>query len=198
MKLDTKTKVSIILGAIVSCGMAIELLGLTSSSKATAASGPIKIIHQPPDVRSLPVTSDFMTISVSVENTRDTDLKVRLVGARDGRFLDVMLPAGQFNTEDLPTYEVKIPAPAAVFSYQFIVHQPDGSLVPSRRFTVQRPCVQNYKVDVSNEGNDASIRREMAELVARQSQLARDVKDYEAALKIIDDLKTSVPSDGDA
>jgi len=136
-----------------------------------------------------------MTISVSLENTRSTNLKVRLVGSRDGRYLDVMLPPGQFNVDDLPTYEVKIPAPAAVLSYQFIIHQPDGSLVPSKRFTVQRPCVQNYVVNVPDDRGDASFRREIAILVAKQHKLAQEVKSYEAALKIIDDLKASLPND---
>jgi len=197
MKLDSKAKViTTLMGLVVACGSIIELFGVISPSVATEAVEPLQIVHQPPDVQSLPVAADFMTISVSVANTRETGLKVRLVGARDGRYLDIMLPKGRLNAEDLPTYEVKIPAPSAVLTYQFIIHQPDGSLVPSRRYTVQRPCVQNYKVDVSEE--EGAFKREMSELVSRQNQLARDVKNYEAALKVLEELKVSVPSEGGA
>jgi hypothetical protein len=105
-----------------------------------------------------------------------------------------MFPPGEFNVDDLPTYVVQVPAPAAVLTYQFIVHQPDGTLVTSKRFTVQRPCIQTFRAAAPAEGSsDASSRREMAELVAQHKRLELEIKNLEAALVIVDDLKKSFP-----
>lgn len=167
---------------------------LTTYTSATAQSAPkVTILHKTPDARSLPLTSNWMPIAVELANTKATDLKIRLVGARDGRFIDIALPAGALNEEDRPLYKVEVPAPAATMSYQFIVHQPDGQLSTTKRFTIQRPCVQNFKVEVAGDDSDAQFRREVSELVAKAKVYERDRANLDAAAKVVEEIRLNLP-----
>ena len=168
------------------------VIGLGSLCEAQSASK-VGILHKTPDTRTLPLTSNWMPIAVELTNTKATDLKIRLVGARDGRFIDIALPNGALNEEDRPLYTVEVPAPAATMSYQFIVHQPDGQLSTTNRFTIQRPCVQNFKVEVAGDDSDAQFRREVATLVAKAKQHERDRANLEAASKVLEEIKNNLP-----
>jgi hypothetical protein len=155
--------------------------------------GRVAVLHKSPDPKSIPLTSNWMPIAIELTNTKATDLKVRMVGARDGRFVDIVFPNGILNEEDRPLYQIEVPAPAATMSYQFIVHQPDGQLTTSNRFVVQRPCIQNFKVEVAGNSNDAEFRRQVGELVSKAKILERDRANFDAAAKILDELKKNIP-----
>jgi len=176
---------------------ALLLVASTIESSCTAfatdGSQRISVMHTAPDGRSLPATANWVVISVELTNTVATDLKVRLVGSRDGKFIDIAFPQGALNKADHPTYEIEIPAPAAALTYQFIVHQPNGELVTSKRFAVERPCIQNFKVEVAGDVSDAPFRKKVTELVAKAKILERDRANYEGALKILEDLKNHLP-----
>ena len=70
-----------------------------------------------------------MQLTVELVNSRDVEAKIRLVGSRDGRFMDIAFPLGALNKLDHAEFSVSIPAPLAAMTYQFVVHQPDGSLI---------------------------------------------------------------------
>ncbi len=180
---------------LLSISLASAVLPFRSISlgAAVALEQKIDVLHKAPDGKSLPTTANWMLLSVELTNTVSTDLKVRLVGSRDGRFMDVVFPSGALNAADRPTYQVEIPAPAATMSYQFIVHQPDGRLVSSRRFIIERPCIQNFKVEVTGSDSDSSFRKDVSQLVAKAKILERDRANYEAALKILEELKSNIP-----
>lgn len=173
-------------------GVAYALLGGTAPSLAQNQ-GRVAVLHKSPDPKSLPLTSNWMPIAIELTNTKATDLKVRMVGARDGRFVDIVFPQGILNEEDRPLYQIEVPAPAATMSYQFIVHQPDGELTTSNRFVVQRSCVQNFKVEVAGDSSDAEFRRQVGELVSKAKVLERDRANFDAAAKILDELKKNIP-----
>ncbi len=173
-------------------GVACTLLGIHTASPALSQEK-VNVLHKSPDPKSLPLTSNWMPIAIELTNTKATDLKVRMVGARDGRFVDIVFPHGILNEEDRPLYQIEVPAPAATMSYQFIVHQPDGQLTTSNRFVVQRSCVQNFKVEIAGDSSDADFRRQVGELVSKAKILERDRANFDAAAKILDELKKNIP-----
>ena len=134
-----------------------------------------------------------MPVSVQLENSSDVDVKIRLVGSRDGRFMDIAFPMGVLNETDRPTYTIQLPAPVAAMTYQFVIHQKSGDLSLTDKFIVKRNCVQNYKVEVPESLPSAEFRKEVANLVAKARSLERDTHNLETAIKLIDTLKKDIP-----
>lgn len=134
-----------------------------------------------------------MPIAVQLENSSDVDIKIRLVGSRDGRFMDIAFPMGILNASDRPTYTIQIPSPVAAMTYQFITHQRSGDLTLSDKFTVKRNCVQNFKVEVPEGIPSAEYRKQMAGLVAQARSLERDTQNLDTAIKLLDALKKDIP-----
>ncbi len=160
---------------------------------ADAAPRPaIAIAHTVPSSSEIPPVGSMLRIQVSLRNTIDIETRVRLVGSKDGRFIDIAFPQGALNAQDLPTFSTEIPSPIAAMTYQFIVHQRDGSLTASPKFTIKRACIQNFRVDVPDNGGTADFRREMASLVAKSNRLDRDNKSLDASLKLLEEMKSSL------
>jgi hypothetical protein len=134
-----------------------------------------------------------MPVSVQLENASDVDIKIRLVGSRDGRFMDIAFPMGVLNMSDRPTYTIQIPAPTAAMTYQFIVHQRSGDLTLSEKFTVKRNCIQNFRVDVPENLPSAEYRKEVATLVSQARSLERDTQNLDTALKLLEALRQDLP-----
>ena len=168
----------------------------TATSKqggADTTSGPaITIAHTVPSSSDIPPVGSMLRMQVSLRNTIDIETRVRLVGSKDGRFMDIAFPQGALNAQDLPTFSTDIPSPVAAMTYQFIVHQRDGSLTASPKFTLKRACIQNFRVDVPDSGGTADFRREMASLVAKSNRLDRDNKSLDASLKLLEEMKGSL------
>ena len=154
---------------------------------------PILLRHQPTETHQLPSAGTLMPIAVQLENSSDVDIKIRLVGSRDGRFMDIAFPMGVLNTSDRPTYTIQIPAPVAAMTYQFITHQRSGDLTLSDKFIIKRNCVQNFKVEVPEGIPSAEYRKEMGNLVAKARLLERDTQNLETAIRLLDALKKDVP-----
>jgi len=141
----------------------------------------------------LPPAGRLMPIAVQLENSSDVDIKIRLVGSRDGRFMDIAFPMGVLNTSDRPTYTIQIPAPVAAMTYQFITHQRSGDLTLSDKFTIKRTCIQNFKAEISEGSPSAEYRKGMVSLVAKARSLERDTHNLETAIKLLDALKKDIP-----
>jgi hypothetical protein len=179
------TALPIILGTIaLVCGSSV---GLTEEIPTD-----VRLQHQPTETHQLPQAGTLIPISVTLANSSDVDIKIRLVGSRDGRFMDIAFPMGVLNATDRPTYTINIPAPVAAMSYQFVVHQKSGDLTLSDKFIVKRNCVQNFKVEVPESIPSAEYRKEVASLVAKARSLERDTRNLETAIKLLDSLKRDI------
>lgn len=161
------------------------------SSESTAAPR-IEILHSPLKSNDIPPVGSLMRIQFTLTNTVDIESKIRLVGSKDGRFIDLAFPQGALNSGDRPVFSVEIPSPVAVMTYQFILHQKDGSLSTTPKYTVKRDCIQNFQVDVPDDGSTTTFRREMASLVAKAHSLDRDNKSLESSLKLVEQMKASL------
>lgn len=187
-------------GVVVSWGVAtlaalflIGVLLVEGVSAQEQTNQPIRLRHKPTETHQLPQAGTLMPLTVQLENSSDVDIKIRLVGSRDGRFMDIAFPMGVLNASDRPTYTIQIPAPVAAMTYQFITHQRSGDLTLSEKFIIKRNCVQNFKVEVPEGDPSTEYRKEMAGLVARARSLERDTHNLEAAIKLLDALKKDIP-----
>ncbi len=150
----------------------------------------IEVLHTPLNGAEIPPVGSLMRIQVLLTNTIDIESKLRLVGAKDGRFIDIAFPQGALNHSDKAAFVAEIPSPIAAMSYQFIVHQKDGTLSSSRTFTIKRPCIQNFTVKVADDKSTTSFRREIASLVTEANRLERDNKSLESSLKLVEEMRS--------
>jgi hypothetical protein len=153
---------------------------------------PITVVHRPPSVDRIPAIGTLMSIQVELRNTFDIESKIRLVGSKDGRFIDIAFPRGALNSADQPTFKVEIPSPIAAMTYQFVIHQRDGSLSASERFVIKRKCIQNYAVSVPEDAPNAEFRREVSNLVSQAKNLERDTASLESSLRLLEQIKSSL------
>jgi len=153
---------------------------------------PITVAHQPPRVDAIPAIGTLMPIQVELRNTFDIESKIRLVGSKDGRFIDIAFPRGALNSADQPTFKIEIPSPVAAMTYQFVIHQRDGSLSASERFVIKRRCIQNYTVAVPEDAPNAEFRREVSSLVSQAKNLERDTASLESSLRLLEQIKSSL------
>lgn len=173
--------------------LALLFLPHTQVIAADEVAPSVRLKHQPVETHQLPAAGTLIPISVQLENSSDVDIKIRLVGSRDGRFMDIAFPMGVLNETDRPTYTLQIPAPVAAMTYQFVIHQKSGDLSLTDKFIVKRNCVQNYTVEVPESLPSAEFRKEVANLVAKARSLERDTHNLETALKLLDALKKDIP-----
>lgn len=152
----------------------------------------VTLLHQAPSANEIPPLGTLMRLQVELRNTVDIATKIRLVGSKDGRFIDIAFPKGALNPADHPTFIVEIPSPVAALTYQFVMHQPDGSITTSNRYVLKRKCIQNFTVNVPDSSPSAAYNREVATLVARSKELERDTASLEASLKLLEEMKVSL------
>jgi len=176
--------------------VAPALLLLTCSSHAFAQESTdtrrIALLHRAPLPSTIPPVGSLMQVRVETLNTVDITTKIRLVGAKDGRFIDIAFPKGKLNSADHPTYTVDVPAPVAAMTYQFVLHQPDGSITTSEKFIVKRPCIPHFKIAEPDDTSTAAYNKEIATLVARSKELELETASLETSLKLAEEMKAAL------
>jgi hypothetical protein len=80
-----------------------------------------------------------------------------------------------------------------MLSYQFVIHQPDGTLTSTPQFTLKRSCIQTFKVDVADTQKDSSFKRDVATLVAKARTLEQETSNLDTALRLLDEIKSNLP-----
>ncbi len=164
-----------------------------SYAQPTEAQGnSVQVLHRPIDSKTIPPIGSPMRLEIELLNTYDIASAIRLIGAKDGRFIDIAFPRGALNAADRPTFQLEIPSPVAAMTYQFVIHQRDGSLSSSEKFTIKRDCIQNFKVAVPEDAANAEFRREVSTLVSQAKILERDTASLESSLKLLEDIKSSL------
>lgn len=191
----TTLKIISISTRVCACVLWSTTLGssLLTTTVSAAQEKPIEVVHKPLSGSGLPTAAATMPIVIELRNTKSIDRKIRLVGTRDGKLLDIVFPLGTLNMADAATYKLDIPAPIALMSYQFVVHQADGSLTTTGRYVVKRPCIQTFKVDPAEGQKDGAFRREVGTLVSKSRTLEQETTNLETAQKLLEEIKTLLP-----
>ena len=172
----------------------IALLSYSPGGVAQESDAPrrIALIHRAPLPSMIPPVGSLMQIKVETLNTVDITTKIRLVGAKDGRFIDIAFPKGKLNSVDHPTYSVDVPTPIAAMTYQFVLHQPDGSITTSEKFIVRRPCIPHFKIAEPEAASTAAYNKEIATLVARSKELELETASLESSLRLVEEMKVAL------
>lgn len=178
---------------VVACAPCLLLCAVAEPEVAQASSvTKLQLGHRQPDMAKIALPGSPMQLTVELVNSRDIEAKVRLVGSRDGRFMDIAFPLGSLNKLDHAEFSLSLPAPLAAMTYQFVIHQPDGSLSTSARYLIKRPCIQNFRVEVSKDDPSARVKHELGTLIAKSKSLERDTQNLEAAVKALKDITASL------
>ncbi|MEY4700023.1 MAG: hypothetical protein RL326_210 [Pseudomonadota bacterium] len=178
-------------------GVLAVMIALSPSapdSVAQDSDGPrrITLVHRAPLPSTIPPLGSLMQIKVETLNTVDITTTIRLVGAKDGRFIDIAFPKGKLNSADHPMYSIDVPAPIAAMTYQFILHQPDGSITTSEKFIVKRPCIPHFKIAEPDKVSTAAYNKEIATLVAKSKELELETLSLESSLKLVEEMKIAL------
>ena len=190
--MNYRSKVKLIFAFGFLCLNALVVSPTAGQQQDDATNLPITVVHRAPSVDTIPAIGTLMPIQVELRNTFDIESKIRLVGSKDGRFIDIAFPRGALNSADQPTFKIEIPSPIAAMTYQFVIHQRDGSLSASERFVIKRKCIQNYAVAVPEDAPNAEFRREVSSLVSQAKHLERDTASLESSLKLLEQIKSSL------
>lgn len=159
----------------------------------TASDQKITSYHKPMRSSEIPPMGHEMQLRVVLQNTSNIETNLRLVGSKDGKFIDLAFPIGTINYESKPEFTLRMPAPFVEMSYQIVVHQPDGSITTSKQFFIQRACLEDYQIAIPENSKSKQYRSEVAQLVGRAKQLEDESHALEQALSIIEGMK-SAPS----
>lgn len=147
--------------------------------------------HVPISPAEIPPMGREMQLRVVLDNTSNIETNLRLVGAKDGRFIDLAFPIGTINYESKPEFVIQLPAPFAEMSYQIVIHQPDGTITASKQFSIQRPCLEDYQIAIPEDSKSKRYRGEVAQLVAKAKRLEDESRALEQALSIVETMKSS-------
>jgi hypothetical protein len=180
------------LGALISVLSTITPLVSVSVAQESDTPRRITLVHQAALPSTIPPVGNLMQIKVETLNTVDITTKIRLVGAKDGRFIDIAFPKGRLNSADHPTYTIDVPTPIAAMTYQFILHQPNGSITTTEKYIVRRPCIPHFKVAEPDSSSTAAYNKEIATLVAKSKELELETTSLESSLKLVEEMKTTL------
>jgi hypothetical protein len=146
--------------------------------------------HVPMIDTDIPPVGHAMDIAVSLRNTINVQTKVRLVGSKDGRYIDLAFPMGKISKSGHPEYVLHMPAPLVAMSYQIIVHQPDGRVTTSKQFSIQRTCIEDFQIEIPSNSNTKEYKSEVASLVSTATRLEHESHALEQALEIVRAMET--------
>jgi hypothetical protein len=149
-----------------------------------AETSTIGINHSPPSAAELPAPGQPIKLTFQLSGTKNFELRVRALVNRDGKFLDVPFPAGSVDLKDSPTFTTTIHAPLQSIGYQFLVYTPDGSVVSSKQYSIQRKCRPNIELTQVPDplGDDPYLLSTVAE------GLEKEVRSYRTVERLLQDL----------
>lgn len=147
------------------------------------------LIHQPIPVEALPFPGSAMTLSVTMLNSRDSQLTVRGYIVRDGKLMS--LPLSDYSVDDLDriVYSATINAPLAELNYYFVLLGPNGVVSTSERYSLRRPCLPAVDtIDLKIPANTPAKTR-LKLLQQQATGLQDELQNYETTVKLLEELK---------
>lgn len=169
--------------------LALAIL-LLSVAPADAQKAPKKVnlVHAPSKATDLPAPGAPLTISVTLENTRSSKLKVIGFFTRDGKLMEKNLTDFSTNNRDQLVFSTSIFSPLAELNYQFVLLDGKNVVATSRRYVVRRECIpiiDSLKTDPTDvQGNEAPTA-----LQNHATVLQNEVNNLESALNILEELR---------
>lgn len=147
------------------------------------------LAHRPLHAEELPFPGSTMTLSVTLLNSRDSQLSVRGYIVRDGKLLDIPLNDYSVDDADRIVYSASINAPLAELNYYFVLLGPKGVVNSSERYSIRRDCLPAVDtIDLKIPANTPAKTR-LNMLQKQATGLQDELQNYETAVKLLEELK---------
>ena len=178
------------------CKSSIKILLLSILLAITpliaSAQGSIQISHQTYAPESLPEPGTPLALSVTLSNTRALGYNLRTYMEIDGKHIPIATAKPQLDALDRPSYKVFAYSPLAGMSYMFAAEAPDGSIAASRSFSVQRACVPPVSIVSPKMDESPEAKANIENKIVRVKKLEAELKQYERALILGDELRHTI------
>ena len=162
---------------------------------AAQAPESLELMHKAVTPEKLPFPGQKLSLVLTVNGTRDTKRRVRMIGAIDGHFMELPATRSSPNERDQPVFEFDTVAPIAEIAYQFVVYASDGSIASiSPRYFARRNCLPRLELDPIEPVVSGQPKERLINLVAQVNSLGDELASYDAALASIEALRTKLGS----
>lgn len=148
----------------------------------------ITINHTAMKPGELPYPGAELRISVTLGNTRNSQLILKGFFVKDGKVMEQDLDYFSTDNREQLVYSTTITSPLAELNYQFVLMDKGQVLSSSPRYTLRRQCLP----DVSGVALDDTGTQDLnvvERLQLQASKIQDEVQNFEKALSILDELK---------
>ena len=137
-----------------------------------------------PPIDTIPVMSRFRF------NTNDVSIQVRTFATIDGRLIELTPSKAYLNKDDYPEYVIETHAPHVSMSYFFLAYSPDGQVIRSEDYMLQRPCVPSLEPASAELSKDLKKGQDrLIEMVHKNWAIEDELKAYSHAKLLLESIK---------
>lgn len=165
--------------------------GKQNASAPGSSQAPARLVisHRQPKPQDLPYPGQILNLIAQIENTKKTDMDLRLFATHDGRALELQALPGYLDKYDLPTYEIPIHAPKFNISYQFVLTGRDGeALATTKRFSIERACLPNLNLAQPEISKEITGEARLERVSAEVENLQNDLDGYRRVREVLDSI----------
>ncbi|RMG45273.1 MAG: hypothetical protein D6719_00445 [Candidatus Dadabacteria bacterium] len=152
----------------------------------------IQILHRPIGAENLPHPGNPISLLATLTGTGSVNLDVRALVVSDGRFVEVPFKKSFLDEYDRPVYQFDFVAPLTDMSYRFILKTSGDKIISSPRYEIRRKCVPKISLASFAAPKNPTEEERIKKLVREATFLEKDIRNYEAAVKLIEELQTII------
>lgn len=167
----------------------IFLFCLSLALNTSVSFAQIEVAHTPPQPQELPFPGNPLTLSITLLNSRDTQLTVKGYIVRDGKLMVVDLADFTSDDHDRIVYSTTINAPLGELNYNFVLFDAKGVAGTSDRYSVRRECLPRTNTIDTKLPEDLKGKARLDIQQKHATNLQDELKNYESVIKILDELK---------
>lgn len=140
--------------------------------------------------QEMPSPGAPLTLRAQLFNTNDVSIQLRTFANIDGSLIELTPSKVYLNRDDYPEYIIETHAPRVTLSYFFVAYGPNGNVVTSEEYTLQRPCVPTIEpVSVEIEADSNNGQERLLEYVHKNWTIEKELEAYDHAKALIDAIQ---------
>lgn len=182
LKSQNKSKILLPLGVLLILSISTFAVGLPSKAAVDPKSN--LVIESPSD---LPEPGMPVRFAIQIKGTRQTNDKLKLIAIIDGKRIDVEAPEGTLNENDVPTYEINLPAPKEELRFSWRRESGDGKIERTESRSLERQCRPEVApapaLSAKLQGKEG-----LKVLSSQVRRLDNDLMRYNEALRLLEEL----------
>lgn len=149
----------------------------------------IQIIHQAYTAKDLPTPGLPISLKVSLSNTRAIAYKLKTYLEIDGKHIPVPDESAELDELDRPSYKVRTFSPLMGMTYMFAIESPDGQVIANREFSLKRDCIPEINPVKRDLEKSPDAKTNLQNQVLRVKKLEGEIRQYERAIILSDELR---------